>query len=219
LPISLFGSNLENVLLLFSSTSKTDKSSHTPANRLDHRTIPVKVVIELDRMENVTDPSLQNIPVSLRNLQSGAAAAAAAAYQHHPHPHPHPQTQAHPLATSLGAEYDTPGYQPYDLNDVQQHVNNQVQAFQQPHQSLQASIRYPEGSFGPVTPNRQQQQQLVEQNAVSFPIGQANTPDKETGGHFGGMRVVPNPPDLQQWREKLFNVDEMITLTEDESVS
>lgn len=30
------------------------------------------------------------------------------------------------------------------------------------------------------------------------------------------FRVVPNPPDLEAWRQKLFDVDEMITLSEEE---
>lgn len=36
-------------------------------------------------------------------------------------------------------------------------------------------------------------------------------------GH-GGLsgRVVANPPDLQEWREKLFNVDEVIVLTNEQ---
>jgi glutathione S-transferase len=37
--------------------------------------------------------------------------------------------------------------------------------------------------------------------------------------HFGGMKMIPNPPDLQAWREKLFNVDETITMTEEQYVS
>jgi hypothetical protein len=37
-----------------------------------------------------------------------------------------------------------------------------------------------------------------------------------TGGHFGGMKLVPHPPDLQAWRERLFNVDDTITLTEEQ---
>jgi hypothetical protein len=32
------------------------------------------------------------------------------------------------------------------------------------------------------------------------------------------MKLVPDPPDLEYWREKLFNVDETITLTEDQYV-
>lgn len=32
------------------------------------------------------------------------------------------------------------------------------------------------------------------------------------------MKVVPNPPDLDSWREKLFNVDETVTLSEEQYV-
>lgn len=28
--------------------------------------------------------------------------------------------------------------------------------------------------------------------------------------------MIANPPDLEEWRQKLFNVDDMITLTEEE---
>ncbi|KAL1964710.1 hypothetical protein VTN77DRAFT_6736 [Rasamsonia byssochlamydoides] len=42
-----------------------------------------------------------------------------------------------------------------------------------------------------------------------------STADKQEG-HFSGMKLIPNPPDLQAWRERLFNVDEPITLTEEQ---
>jgi hypothetical protein len=35
-------------------------------------------------------------------------------------------------------------------------------------------------------------------------------------GQFEGLKLIPNPPDLEEWREKLFHVDDTITLTEDE---
>ncbi|RLM00435.1 hypothetical protein CFD26_103205 [Aspergillus turcosus] len=38
---------------------------------------------------------------------------------------------------------------------------------------------------------------------------------KQDGG-LKDMKLVPDPPDLEYWRERLFNVDEMITLTEDQ---
>lgn len=45
------------------------------------------------------------------------------------------------------------------------------------------------------------------------------TPDKQGSSHFGGgMKLVPNPPDLDAWRERLFNVNETITLTEEQYV-
>lgn len=36
--------------------------------------------------------------------------------------------------------------------------------------------------------------------------------------HFGTMKIVPSPPDLDAWRDRLFNVDEPITLTEEQYV-
>jgi hypothetical protein len=35
-------------------------------------------------------------------------------------------------------------------------------------------------------------------------------------GELQGFKVVPNPPHLDYWRDRLFNVDELITLSEDE---
>ncbi|KAI4103899.1 MAG: hypothetical protein LQ339_004016 [Xanthoria mediterranea] len=37
-----------------------------------------------------------------------------------------------------------------------------------------------------------------------------------TEGHFSNMKIVPNPPDLDAWRTKLFDVDDTLTLTEDQ---
>ncbi|KAL8859480.1 MAG: hypothetical protein Q9178_004158 [Gyalolechia marmorata] len=37
-----------------------------------------------------------------------------------------------------------------------------------------------------------------------------------TEGHFSNMKIVPNPPDLDAWRERLFDVDDIVTLTEDQ---
>lgn len=37
-----------------------------------------------------------------------------------------------------------------------------------------------------------------------------------TEGHFGNMKAVPNPPLLDAWRKKLFDVEDTITLTEEE---
>lgn len=37
-------------------------------------------------------------------------------------------------------------------------------------------------------------------------------------GQLQGMRLVPDPPDLDYWRQKLFDVDEAITLSEEQYV-
>lgn len=152
-------------------------------------------------METLTDPALQSIPVSLRNLQS-------AGFQH-------PQ---HPLPPQLGSEYDHTAFHSFRLNDTQ-HLHGEDEAFgQQPRQSFQTPPRYPNASFSILDPDQQHQQQQRHQKAqpISFQANQDDTPAKEIGGHFGGMKAIASPADLRQWREKLFNVNEMITLTEDE---
>jgi hypothetical protein len=143
----------------------------------------------------VTDPPLQAIPVSLRNLQS-------ASFQ-----------QPHPLTTQLGPEYDPTGFHSYGLSDVQEASGQVHQGFPQPQQSLQTPIRYSNGSFSVSTSGRPPEQH---QQPPSYQANQDESPAKENGGHFSGMKAIANPDGLQQWREKLFNVNEMITLTEDE---
>jgi glutathione S-transferase len=39
--------------------------------------------------------------------------------------------------------------------------------------------------------------------------------DQQSTGHLP-TRIVPDPPNLQEWREKLFNVDDIIALSEEE---
>lgn len=62
--------------------------------------------------------------------------------------------------------------------------------------------------------------------STSLPTLQ-NTPERHEGSetaieikdsHMGNMKIVPNPPDLDAWRERLFNVDGPITLTEEQYV-
>ncbi|KAG9206020.1 hypothetical protein G6514_006298 [Epicoccum nigrum] len=35
-------------------------------------------------------------------------------------------------------------------------------------------------------------------------------------GQFKGLRLIPNPPNLDEWRQRLFDVDDTITLTEEQ---
>lgn len=77
--------------------------------------------------------------------------------------------------------------------------------------------------FGVLTPHPQlpsQSQNHTEnlrglQNEIDLrpqPITDGGT----TEGHFNNMKMIPNPPHLEDWRQRLFDVDETITLTEDE---
>lgn len=69
-------------------------------------------------------------------------------------------------------------------------------------------------------------QRLRQEHGIATGLGQGHgdlgqnanpqTPPPKQGGHFPGMRQVVDPPHLDAWRQKLFDVDEPITLTEEE---
>ena len=81
------------------------------------------------------------------------------------------------------------------------------------------------GQFGVLTPYPQLPTQPRSHNEA---LGQLQneidlrpkpiTDGGTTEGHFSNMKMIPNPPDLEEWRNKLFAVDDTITLTEDEYV-
>ena len=79
------------------------------------------------------------------------------------------------------------------------------------------------GEFGVLTPHPQLPSQTQNhqealgrlQNEIDLrpvPIQDGGT----TEGHFSNLKMVPDPPNLDEWRKRLFDVDEIITLTEDE---
>lgn len=80
--------------------------------------------------------------------------------------------------------------------------------------------------FGVLTPHpphpHLQQNQFTPQHDSLGSVDLRAKQGKEGGtsdGHFSNMKVVPHPPHLEEWRQKLFDVDEKITLTEDQYVS
>ena len=83
------------------------------------------------------------------------------------------------------------------------------------------------GQFGVLSPLPQAQAQLLDpqlnhgeqlgrlQHQLDLqpvPVTDGGT----TEGHFSNMKMVPDPPNLEQWRRRLFDVDEVITLTEEQ---
>ena len=54
---------------------------------------------------------------------------------------------------------------------------------------------------------------LQEEDLFGTPEGS----DQKSKGHLS-TKIVVDPPSLAEWRQKLFNVDEMITLSEEECV-
>jgi glutathione S-transferase len=65
-----------------------------------------------------------------------------------------------------------------------------------------------------------QPQQLQQQShgdaSIVVPPEPDDAPPSAHGTHFQGLKLIAEPPDLEAWRQKLFDVDETITLNEDE---
>jgi hypothetical protein len=96
----------------------------------------------------------------------------------------------------------------------------QLQAQTGNHQLYMESRNGDMQSMLPATPQHQQHslpQNLIPQFQNSpAALESPSSPPSQRDGHFSNMKLIPNPPDLQQWREKLFGVDETIVLSEEE---
>ena len=74
------------------------------------------------------------------------------------------------------------------------------------------------GQFGILTAGSIQHNSIARlQEDDNNMFGAADGSDQKSNGHLS-TKVVVDPPNLAEWRQKLFNVDEMITLSEDELV-
>jgi len=67
------------------------------------------------------------------------------------------------------------------------------------------------GQLGHLNSHLQQQNESVFALAADLAIKQAD--------YRKDMKCIPDPPELKSWREKLFHVDETITLSEEQYVS
>ena len=72
------------------------------------------------------------------------------------------------------------------------------------------------GQFGVLTPNNVQHNSISrlqqEESVLESPEGS----DQKSNGHLPTDKLVMDPPNLEEWRKKLFDVDETITLSEEE---
>ena len=81
------------------------------------------------------------------------------------------------------------------------------------------------GQFGILTPHPQLASQPQSNNSGLGSLrndidtrSKAITDGGTTEGHFSNMKLIESPPNLEEWKKKLFDVDDTITLTEDEYV-
>jgi glutathione S-transferase len=69
--------------------------------------------------------------------------------------------------------------------------------------------------FGVLTPASAQHSSISRLQQDGDMFGGQDAGDQSSNGHLP-TAIVPDPPNLAEWRQKLFNVDEMITLSEEE---
>lgn len=68
-------------------------------------------------------------------------------------------------------------------------------------------------------PQPQQQQQRQRQRQPSQEQNQEEDETTIPNHGFDGLKLITDPPNLKAWRDRLFDVDELITLSEEEFVS
>ncbi|KAI9788761.1 MAG: hypothetical protein M1833_002890 [Piccolia ochrophora] len=150
--------------------------------------------------------------------------------------HHQPNHQAHALASHL-----PPGLQGLDSADHDafqqrlhaelanpgdgQHLQS-VDAFDQTNARPNAPPRTPQhqvgGQFGVLTPGAPLTNQTPSHHDAISRLQQEDDPFLTPGDlgkseiHLDPSKIVPEPPNLQEWRQKLFDVNDTITLSEEE---
>ena len=74
------------------------------------------------------------------------------------------------------------------------------------------------GQFGILAPATMPQEPSFA-SGEGVDLGSVGAAERSSHGGGGGAlsgRIVAEPPDLEAWREKLFNVDDMIVLTNEQ---
>jgi glutathione S-transferase len=166
----------------------------------------------------------QQLPSAYRQLQPQAAQAIS-------HGQPaHLQHHAHSLASQAGLDLtgledpdsvfnqdlrlqDPNGHSfqnalPYDRNHGHQPMH--IQNNGSPHTPQR---QHNGGQFGVLRPLQHNSIDRLQQQEDLF--GTPDGSDQKSNGHLS-TKIVENPPNLAEWRQKLFDVNEMITLSEEE---
>ena len=104
-------------------------------------------------------------------------------------------------------------HSPNPFERAQGHRPIHTQANGSPHTPQQQNA----GQFGILTPGHIPQHDSITRLQHDEDIfgGPSEGSDQRSKGHMSS-KVVFDPPNLDEWRQKLFDVDEMITLSEDE---
>lgn len=101
---------------------------------------------------------------------------------------------------------------PYDRNHG--HRPMQIQSNGSPHTPHQHTGA---GQFGILTSVPIQHNSIGRLQQEEDIFGSPDGADQKSNGHLSSKLVV-DPPNLEEWRERLFNVDDIITLSEEQYI-
>lgn len=131
-------------------------------------------------------------------------------YEHHGvpsqpfSPQVYQQVQHHPHAHATSPPYGlTAAPLPGPAHHVHTPIHTTPRIAQQPLQ-LQPQ---------PIQPSPQT---LPQRHSSPLESGPSDDATLANHGQFKGLKLIPNPPHLDEWRQRLFDVDETITLTEEQ---
>jgi hypothetical protein len=169
----------------------------------------------------------QQIPTAYRTLQPQASQQL-----HHGAPHLSHHTLASQSGLDLAGLEDNDGVFHGDLHRLQTQSHAQVfhspngfdhahgQGQRHSHSQANGTPHTPQqhganAQFGVLTPASAQHNSISRLQQEDNIFGGTEAGDQTSNGHLP-TAIVPDPPNLAEWRQKLFNVVEMITLSEDE---
>ena len=158
---------------------------------------------------------LQTLSPGLQSLDAITAEASEALFQQRYLGEP-PQTShglhaQHAYNHNAGLPHSQPQFAPMPTG--YQHVPTRFNLISASPQHLHAPP--------PPPPLPRASQQIVE---LEPQVDYGNNQDVDdtpvtSHGQFEGLKMIAHPPSLDEWREKLFHVDDTVTLTEDEYAS
>jgi glutathione S-transferase len=166
----------------------------------------------------------QQLPTAYRTLQPQAAQA-----RQHGQPHlAHHGLASQPSLDLTGLDDNDPVFhQDLRMQDPNGHAYQTPNPFDRSnhghrpmHVQNNGSPHTPQqhgngGQFGILTTNPIQHNSIGRLQQEEDIFGSPDGADQKSNGHLS-TKIVVDPPNLAEWRQKLFNVDEMITLSEEE---
>ncbi|KAK7422200.1 hypothetical protein QQX98_001723 [Neonectria punicea] len=139
----------------------------------------------------------------------------------HPHPHSHAAVAQYSVAMGMALDGFAPGLEdPYRSAALDAHHVPQQAAFDDrlhAHAPIAAPpLPHGGGQFGILAPAHMPQPSDGLFGAAAASMVQQQGQEVERSNGQLSSKLVVDPPELESWRERLFNVDEMIVLTHDE---